>query len=425
MTLRYLAFFAVLALAGCQEPERKLVIPPPPLPDYLSHDLRPDTPSGQSATAAATAATPAESAKAAKPAAVSPELAAQIADVEKVVERIQRESGGKAAPLGKDQAPAAAPGGKPVPVSVEVPADAKSPIKRVAANSVGMTGIEPAGEPPTATGATPKAKPAVGSADTVIESAAPSPGEAKPTPADVASLAALVGKYETLAAKNPADVDVARTLRVLQFLAGEDEKSLSAVPGLPTEQQKVWRGLMWTMINARDRLAGMSQADQAAEILDALDEVRTTVAKQAPLELGEVRFCDHVRGFGSYDVVPAARFQRRQNVCLYSEVRNFVSEREKSEASKPADKKPDGLFRVLLNERVSLENAEGQSVWQESFPNIEDLCRQARQDFFLATRLNIPADAAPGKYTLKVTIEDALGHKSVGAKLDLEIVGGP
>ncbi len=423
MTVRFLALLAVLALAGCQQPEHKVVIPTPPLPDYLSHDLKPDTPPGQSATAAAPA--PAESARAAKPAApaVTPDLAAQIADVEKVVERIQQESGGtKTAPLGKDQAPSIKPEGKPVPVSVEVPAEASAPIKRLAPNSVGLTGVEPAGDPNAAAGTTPKAKPM---ADTANESAVPVPGDSKPTPAEVASLAALVGKYETMAAKNPADVDVARTLRVLQFLAGEDEKSLSAVPGLPAEQQKVWRGLMWTMINARDRLAGMSQADQAAEILDALDEVRITVARQAPLELGEVRFCDRVRGFGSYDVVPAARFQRRQNVCLYSEVKNFVSERDKGEGGKPGDKKSDGLYRVLLNERVSLENAEGKSVWQESFPNIEDLCRQARQDFFLATRLNIPADAAPGKYTLKVTIEDALGHKSVGAKLDLEIVGGP
>jgi hypothetical protein len=425
MTLRCLALVAALALAGCQEPEHKLVIPPPPLPEYLSHDLKPDTPSGQSATAAAPAATSAESARAAKPA-VPPDLAAQIADVEKVVERIQNESGPKAAPLGKNQAPAVEPGGKPVPVTVEVPADAGAAIKRLAPNSVGVTGIEAAGEVPVPPTAPHKPKPADSTADTVIASAAPASGDAQPTAADAASLAALVRQYEALAAKNPADVDVARTLRVLQLLAGEDEKSLAAVPGLPAEQQKVWRGLMWTMINARDRLAGMSQADQAAEILDALDEVRTTVAKQAPLELGEVRFCDRVRGFGSYDVVPAARFQRRQTVYLYSEVRNFVSERgEGGKAGGKNDKAAEGLYRVLLNERVSLENAEGKSVWQDTFPNIEDFCRQARQDFFLTTRLNIPADAAPGKYTLKVTIEDALGHKSVGAKLDLEIVGGP
>jgi len=122
------------------------------------------------------------------------------------------------------------------------------------------------------------------------------------------NLAAVVRQYEEMTAKNPADLEIARTLRFLYYLSGEDEKSLAALPGLTADEQKVWRGLMWTLISARDRIAGMSRADQAAAVLDALEDVRAALQRQAPLELGEIRFCERVKGFGSYEATPTSKF---------------------------------------------------------------------------------------------------------------------
>jgi hypothetical protein len=413
----------VLGFWGCDEQARPLVIPPPPLPQYLSHDLPPNTPAAStaesvtasSAEAAKPAAKDAKEAKA-PPSSLPPDIAAQVKEVENAVERLQQQNatnpGGASQPLAPDKTPAIRPGERPVKVAVEVPMDATSPVKRFdqvpattdSSGRVALTKVQSlpsAGEEaPLPPGQTPKKT-----------SASPTQSGLPPLakPAGSSTLDGVTKQYETLAQDKPADLEIARTLRFLYFLGGQDEKSLEALPGLSADEQKVWRGLMWALINARDKTSGMGRAEQAGEVLDAVEDVRETLQRQAPLGLGEVRFVERVKGYGNYDVVPTAKFQVKQLVWVYTEIKNFVAEKGR-----------DGLYRVQLNERFSLENAEGHEVWQENKNSIEDVCRQPRQDFFMTTPFYTPA-VPPGKYVLKLTIEDALGHKSVGAKLELEV----
>ena len=56
--------------------------------------------------------------------------------------------------------------------------------------------------------------------------------------------------------------------------------------------------------------------------------------------------------------------------------------------------------------------ASGQSLWRHDEPEIIDLSRQQREDFFLAQMITLPATLGPGEYVLKVTIQDALSGKS-------------
>jgi hypothetical protein len=220
----------------------------------------------------------------------------------------------------------------------------------------------------------------------------------------------LAKHYEHLAKKNPGDTEIARTLRFLHFLSGNDAAALEAIVGLPTDRQQVWHWLMSSMISARDRVPGMSEAGQAAEVLEDLDRVRQVLKKQAPLELGEVRFCTKVRRFGDYDPLPANRFRPGEQTTLYAEIRNFVS-----------DQGDDGLYRVRLNVALSLERPDGTSISQESIPNVVDTCRRPREDFFLRVTFPIPGSAASGKYILKITFEDTTARKQTGARLEIEV----
>ncbi|HOI56628.1 MAG TPA: hypothetical protein PLP01_15370 [Phycisphaerae bacterium] len=232
------------------------------------------------------------------------------------------------------------------------------------------------------------------------------------TPAEAVTLQTLIERYEAMAAKRPADVEVARTLRLLYFAAGQDEKSLEAIPGLPPAEQKLWRDLVWTMMVARDRTPGTDRATHAGEVLDAMEEVRSDLLSEAPLALGEVRFCNDIQGFGVYTPPTANRFVPGQSLLLYTEVRRFTSRRE-----------GDGLHHVRLAQRLSLENEQGTVVWRHSFENIDDTCRTPRQDFFLRTTLPLPTNLAAGRYALKVAVEDTVTSRSAGARLELEIVG--
>jgi len=350
---------------------------PPPLPRYLSREHEDAKPAESEAPAESARQERADSPD--QPARTPEEVAAQIRDLEKVLARRTKEEAGRNL--------------RDVRIAVEVPMTAEEPIRRIDDGPPKRT-------PPTETGniALTAIKP-VGAEEKAEDVTGP------------VTLATLTKRYETMARSAPGDVEVGRTLRFLYFLSGEDEKSLEAMGGLSGSQQKLWRDLMWTLIVARDRMPGVSRADHAAEVLDALAEVRNGLRKEAPLELGEVRFCEEILRFGVYTPLAINRFRPGQQALLYSEVSNFVSTKES-----------DGLCHVRLSERLSLANSSGTEVWRHVFENIHDACRSLRDDFFLGTTIPLPGDLKPGKYVLKVAIEDITTSKSVGARLELEII---
>lgn len=229
-------------------------------------------------------------------------------------------------------------------------------------------------------------------------------GDAVPT------LDALVKHYSNLASKHPDDVDVGRTLRVLQLMAGETAAGLEPVAGLSPADQRLWRGLLWAMANARDDGEQIDPAYRAAQVLAVLDELREDLQDQAPLEIPTVQICRKVASFGSITPLPSDTVRPLDRVSLYTEIRNFSSRIEQ-----------DGLHHVRLRQFISLKNAGGKEVWQREYTNIDDSCRTRRQDFFLSTPETIPADLAPGRYVLEVTVEDVVAGKKATGTADVVI----
>ena len=415
--LVWMVIGGVAGLGGCDDQKSTVVMPPPPLPRYLSRDITPPPSQADGAPEAADDAETGPAAPSDEPTKRSPEaIAQQVRELEPALKRLeqQRLSSQTGEPLGPDEAPPIRKGDPPVRVSVAVPMEADQPARRTGdaapagAGRVSLTAIEAAGEGdvvPVPIGESGTAHPGVADAPGV-------PTKTLAPPTGQVTLESLTTHYETLAAANPADVEAARTLRFMYFLSGQDEKSLEAIPGLSVEDQNLWRSLMWALISARDRTPGMSRSAQAAEVLDALGDVQAILERQAPLELGEVRFCQVINDFGNYTPLAANRFKPAEQALLYTELRNFASQKGK-----------DGLCRVRLNLMLALETPEGTPVWQESIPNIEDTCRRPRHDFFLTTRIPIPRDLKAGQYVLKVTFEDATTRKQAGARLELEISG--
>jgi hypothetical protein len=230
------------------------------------------------------------------------------------------------------------------------------------------------------------------------------------------TLDALVDHYQKLAAAHPGNVEVVRTLRVLQLMAGETDASLEPVAGLSPEDQRLWRGLIWAMANARDTApagAGTGEAArqyQAAQVLAVLDELRADLQRQAPLEIPVVKVCQRVAGFGVIVPLPQPSVRPLDRVSIYTEVRNFVSERQR-----------DDTYHVRLNQFLNLKDAAGRVVWKKEYRDIDDRCRTVRQDFFLTSSETIPADLPSGAYTLEVTVEDVLGRKQAVGSTELVV----
>ena len=113
-----------------------------------------------------------------------------------------------------------------------------------------------------------------------------------------------------------------------------------------------------------------------------------------------------------YDELPDGflRGFAQNQAIAYFEVSNFTSE-----------KMPDGRFRTLLSDRFEILTPEGESVWHHEEPEIEDLSRRRREDFFVAQRIVIPPALGEGRYVLKVTVEDRLAAKQTQALLQFNV----
>jgi hypothetical protein len=101
---------------------------------------------------------------------------------------------------------------------------------------------------------------------------------------------------------------------------------------------------------------------------------------------------------------------RSTSTIVYYEIRNLRSEETR-----------DYQFRTLLATRLEMFTLDGKSVWRREEPEIEDLCRQRRTDFFVAQRIALPPAIPAGEYILKVYAEDKLSGMATEASHQFSI----
>ena len=63
----------------------------------------------------------------------------------------------------------------------------------------------------------------------------------------------------------------------------------------------------------------------------------------------------------------------------------------------------------IRHETVEIYDADGNIIWQQNHPNIQDVVITPRRDFFIPLEIKLPPDTLEGQYTLKVRIEDKVG----------------
>jgi hypothetical protein len=81
----------------------------------------------------------------------------------------------------------------------------------------------------------------------------------------------------------------------------------------------------------------------------------------------------------------------------------------------------DKGYRTSLGSRYELLDSRGNRVGEEDFGLTEELCRNARRDFFVRYFLKLPKSLAPGQYTLQLAIEDTAGAKSARGQIQFSV----
>ena len=144
--------------------------------------------------------------------------------------------------------------------------------------------------------------------------------------------------------------------------------------------------------------------------LQSQRKAQAHMAAMSNLEIHNVAFCTEVDSFGIITKFPQYHFQPDQQVLLYCELDNFVSQKLKNE------------YETKLQGSYEIVDSSGRRVTDQLLPPDEHICSNQRRDYFIAYRIFTPKDIAPGRYTLKLTIEDMNGHKFGQSSIDFQIV---
>jgi len=209
-------------------------------------------------------------------------------------------------------------------------------------------------------------------------------------------VAILKGKAETA-----TDFDTQWQLRMVQLAAQRDADAAAPSLSLSPDTQRIL-GALVPVISA-GRAAARNPSMISEDAVARVDKLRRALTDGMDPVVSSVSLCRRVITFGVYDEMTGDDFVagRTLNTIVYCEVSNLRSE--------PTD---DGHHRAVLGTRIEVFTPTGQSVWLREEPEVLDVCRRPRTDFFLAQRVSLPAALPPGDYVLKVTVEDKLSGRA-------------
>jgi hypothetical protein len=200
---------------------------------------------------------------------------------------------------------------------------------------------------------------------------------------------------------HPGDQDAIWRLAFLLMATGREGEASDLLSDANLDPTRATVDTLGLINRLRDAL--QEPGPGTNEALVALEGLHRILVKDAELLVPTVALCTKVSTFGVYDEMrhEALIPYRPNRVIVYCEIRNF-----------DAESLPDGGHRVCLASRLELLTANGDSIWIHEEPEIVDIARQRRKDFFLAQLVTFPAGMAPGEYVLKVSIEDKLATKA-------------
>lgn len=189
--------------------------------------------------------------------------------------------------------------------------------------------------------------------------------------------------------------------RLLALALGDREKMTSSVEGLPPHEQEYLKYQLNAILDAIDLSGNPVSSRRWSLVMLNQRKAHEQLATLSNLEVSSLAFCTSVESFGVSERFPKYQFTPDQEVLLYCEVDNFVSERSK-----------DGKgFETQLQGSYEIVDSGGKRVADQSLPMDTHICRNLRRDYFIAYRVYMPQNISPGSYSLRLTIEDIKGRK--------------
>lgn len=197
-------------------------------------------------------------------------------------------------------------------------------------------------------------------------------------------------------------------LRMMYLVADRKTEAMERVEGLSTEEQEVWSNTLFGLSDYMN-VEEISVSRRHTLALGSFRRAMTHLEAASPLELQNLEFIQSVDSFGQFKPFPSHDFQAKQEVLLYVEVDNFSS------------KDVGGQFETVLQSSYEIYDQGGRRIDARHFPEVKDLCRVRRRDFYVPYRIYMPDDISPGTYRLELTVRDPSADKFGQSSIEFRI----
>ena len=223
---------------------------------------------------------------------------------------------------------------------------------------------------------------------------------------------ALVTRLQTKA-DGESEADRHRRIvmaRHLMVLSGDPDCAVKKLEGLSNQEEEYLRHQLlglWTIIDPNGHPV------PSRRLSSALPQIRKATgflaAASDSLEVRGLEFCTEIEAYGEVKPFPKRQFTPGQEVILYCEVENFVSSNV------------DGGFETRLHGSYDLIDQSGRRVSSQTLPEDQQVSRNRLRDYFVAYQMYLPDAIEPGRYQLRLTMEDIHGKKYGQSTIDFEI----
>ncbi len=213
----------------------------------------------------------------------------------------------------------------------------------------------------------------------------------------------------------PAESDADRhrrqvVARHLMVLSGDPDRAVDHLEGLSEEEAQYLRHQLlglWKIVDPKGHPV------PSHRFSSALPEIRKATgylaAASDSLEVRGLEFCTEIEAYGQIKPFPNRRFAAGQEVILYCEIDNFVAN------------SVDGGFETRLRGSYDLLDADGQRIASQTLPEDHQISKNHLRDYFIAYQMYLPDAIDPGRYQLRLTMEDIHGKKYGQATVEFEI----
>lgn len=199
--------------------------------------------------------------------------------------------------------------------------------------------------------------------------------------------------------------------RLLALSLNDRESMLEVIKGLQPDEQDYLNYQMTAIFDAIDPEAHPTSSRKWSLVMVNQKKADAHLASLSNLEIKNLSFCSEVVDFGVTTPFANTKFKPGEEVLLYLELDNFVSERSK-----------DGKgFETQLQGSYEIKDSAGRRVADQTLPADTHVCKNIRRDYFIAYRIYMPQNISTGSYKLNLSVEDLKGRKFGNATIDFQI----